>query len=229
MGCEVYTAKVTDGDHPGSAIQAGGGVPVRGGGQLLAGEFGVGGGFEPTDAGDRKILLPGHGAARFPGGGAWPAGGIVKLRHGLLPRKFLRALREILLPEAFVAVPTGVHKLLELAIRDFITIDCKRRDTGVLTPYGPRYGNRRLGDKDHSGGRLSRGIEVELLVISDGGSKREGGAVAGFEKLPPVVPARHVHVLQRRAAEKEPLAIRGVVILVEDLGSGGHGIEGNLP
>ena len=93
------------------------------GGQLLAGEFCIGGSFKPTDARDRVIVLASWIFTAHPSSWTRSPCGILKQRRGLVPGKCGAIFEERLFPVLLLAISALRQKLLVLPIRYLESID----------------------------------------------------------------------------------------------------------
>jgi hypothetical protein len=98
-------------------------VPAIDRGQALAGEFGIGGGFVPADAGNRKTVLTLGILTLDPILGAGLSGSVVKQSHCRFPREGFSVLLEINFPELGLGVAALIDEILKLAIGDFVLVN----------------------------------------------------------------------------------------------------------
>src|SRR5438270_9025823 len=120
---DARTSEIAGGNDVSGRERAGGTVPVINGGQALAGKFRVGGGFIPTDAGHRKVVLPIGILPGEPVLGAGTTGGVAEERHCLVGGDDFSIFLEFVLPVLALLISTLIDKIFELAIGDLVPID----------------------------------------------------------------------------------------------------------
>ena len=93
------------------------------GGQAPACELCVRGGFVPTDASNRIVILSPWIFALEPIFGPRTAGGIAKLSHSLFPSQLLAVTNKLEFPIFRFLVSSGVDKSLVLSILNLVPVD----------------------------------------------------------------------------------------------------------
>src|SRR5450432_1495744 len=117
------TAKIADGDDESGGKRSRSAVPVVDGGQSLAREFGVGGGFVPANAGNGIVILAFRVFALRPV--FWPrlAGAIAEKFYTLLPGEGFSVLLKVHFPILVLQVSALIDECFELAVGDFVLVD----------------------------------------------------------------------------------------------------------